>query len=414
MRLTRYYFLAFLLSVCAFASAQDVPKGLPVVYISTADGSPVTGRQWRQGTRVRICRADGSTDYDSADAAVKAHGNSSFQKPKKPLTLKLGSPVSVLGMTANTKWFFVSNFMDHSLLRNSLALTAAKLTSMAWTSDWRLVNVVENGKYIGCYLIGEEIHVGKHWVDADPATGFLVELDAYPGDEYRLATAHRQLPVNVRFPKEPTRERMDSIKKVLDDIEAVLYKGGAKDYAALYRSRLNLDSFVDYLIIYELCQNAEPNGPRSCYMYLGRDGKLCAGPVWDFDLAFEDMGLDSGGDIRPSRFGSEGVRRLTVDSLYNSRALWYGQLLKDPVFCRRLAERWTALRPRFASLADSLDRWRQAIAPSATADQQMWGRLDPARFDNTGSFEASVANLRATFLRRIEALDRLFAYGGRH
>lgn len=107
----RYCFLAFLLSVCAFASAQDVPKGLPVVYISTADGSPVTGRDWRQGTRVRICRADGSTDYEGADAAVKAHGNSSFQKPKKPLTLKLGSPVSVLGMTANTKWFFVSNFM---------------------------------------------------------------------------------------------------------------------------------------------------------------------------------------------------------------------------------------------------------------------------------------------------------------
>lgn len=409
MRLLPAIIAALLLALCPKAHAQAMPSGLPVVYITTADKTPVTGKEWRPNTHVRICNADGSTSYECGDAEVKAHGNSSFNKPKKPLTLKFAAPVSVLGMTANRKWFFVSNFMDHSLLRNSLALTIARQTSLAWTSSWRLVNVVENGEYTGCYMIGEEIHAGKSWVDTDLENGFLVEMDEYPNEHFRFDTPHRKLPVNVRFPKDPTQQRMDSIRQVFAVVEEALYGNGADtNLAKLYERSMNLNSFVDYLIVYELCQNAEPNGPRSCYMFLAKDGKLCAGPVWDFDLAFENMGLDSGGDIRPERFHLSNVRALTVDSLYDSRALWYGRLLADSAFRQRLAERWTELRPRFASLADSLDAWKRQIEPSAIADQAKWGSLDPARFDNTGSFEASFSNLRATYLRRLAVLDRFF------
>lgn len=395
------------MALCISAFGQNVPSGLPVVNITTSDNTPVVGREWQPNTEVRICNADGTLSYETNDAQVKAHGNSSFNKPKKPLTLKFNKPVSILGMTPNKKWFFVSNFMDHSLLRNSLALTAARQTSMAWNSDWRLVNVFENEKYIGCYLIGEEIHAGKEWVDTDLKSGFLVELDNYPGDEYRFETKYRQLPVNVRYPKEPMRERLDSIKQVFDAIEGRLYKGNTS-LEGLYDKYINLDSYVDYYIVYELCMNAEPNGPRSCYMYLGKDGKLNASPVWDFDLAFENMGLDAGGDIRPERFHLKNVRNLTVDSLYDSRALWYSRLLKDSIFHNRLHKRWTELKPKFVSLADSLDAWKTMIEPSTIADQQMWGGKDPARFDNTGSFENYFANLRKTYLHRIKVLDSLF------
>lgn len=403
----RARFLLFTVLLAVQCMAQSVPRGLSVVYITTADNKPVVGREWRPKTRVRICNADGAVSYATNDAQVKAHGNSSFNKPKKPLTLKFNEPVSVIGMTANKMWFFVSNLMDHSLLRNSLALAAARQTSMTWNSDWRLVNVVENGNYIGCYLIGEEIHAGEKWVDIDLNNGFLVELDNYPGDEYRFETKYRRLPVNVRYPKEPSENRLDSIKQVFDVIEDKLYNGNAS-LKEIYDKCINLDSYVDYYIVYELCMNAEPNGPRSCYMYLGKDGRLNAGPVWDFDLAFENMGLDAGGDIRPERFHLRDVRNLTVDSLYDSRALWYDRLLKDSTFRNRLRERWTELKPKFVSLADSLDKWKAMIEPSAIADQQMWGGKDPARFDNTGSFEVSFANLRKTFLHRIEALDSLF------
>lgn len=399
----RNILILLLLVICTAAQAVEVPDGLPVIYIDTADSTGIVSREWRPGTHVRVCEATGKVNYECFDAAARAHGNSSFNKPKKPLTLEFSTPVSLLGMTANSKWFLVSNFMDHSLLRNSLALSAAAMTSLDWTPGWRLVNVVENGEYIGCYLAAEEIHVGKEWVDTDPKTGFLVELDAYeeaqPG---YFQTGRAKLPAKVRYPENPSTERLDSIKAVFTRVENELYGGHNLDC-------IDLDSFVDYYIVYELCQNAEPNGPRSCYMFLGRGGRLNAGPVWDFDLAFEDMGLDSGGNIRPERFHLPDVRNLTVDSLYDSEALWYGQLLKEKSFRKRLSERWTYLKPGFLSLADSLSRWKETIEPSATADQEKWDSLDPAKFDNTGSFQASYENLRSTYLHRIDALDKLFS-----
>lgn len=401
--------LAVALTACVGARADGVPKGLPAVSITTRDGSHVADRQWHAGTKVAISWADGRLSYSCEDAQVKAHGNSSFAKPKKPLTLKFVSPVSVLGMKENRKWFLVSNFMDHSLLRNSLALTAASLTGMAWTSSWRLVNVIENGRYIGVYLVGEEIHVGKDWVDSDPQSGFLVEMDAYPDEGPRFETRYRRLPCNVRYPSSPSEGRFDSIRRAFDDIEEVLYgNGGDDNLLGRLEPLADITTLIDYYIIYELCQNAEPNGPRSVYFYKARDGRLCAGPVWDFDLAFEDMGLDSGGDIRPARFHMSGVRALTTDSLYDSHALWYERLLADSAFRHRLSTRWQELRPRFMTLTDSLDGWRRALEPSALADQAMWGALDPARFDNQPSFESSFLNLRATLIRRIEALDEKF------
>lgn len=221
----------------------------------------------------------------------------------------------------------------------------------------------------------------------------------------KFETPRRRLPVNVRHPGDPSAPRLASIRAVFAQAEDALYDGCL---APALDSLLDLASFADYLIVYELCQNAEPNGPRSCYMHLGRDGRLRAGPAWDFDLAFVDVGLDSGGDIRPSRLALPGVRPLTVDSLYNGGALWYGRLMADAGFRKRLAERWAELRPSFAGLVDSLDAWRPVVEPSALADQRMWGALDPARFDNTPGFAESFAALRSTLCRRLEALDRIF------
>lgn len=411
MSLSRLVSLLSLLAAHLSAWADNPPDGLPVVYVTTPDGGPVDSRQWRPGATVEVRGTDGAVDCEHT-AAVRAFGNSSFAKPKKPLALRFDTAVSLLGLAANERWFLVSNFMDHSLVRNALALTAAGMTSLPWTPGWRLVNVVENGRHVGVYTLGEEIRVGAGRVDTDSASGFLVELDSYPGDEARFTTPRRRLPVNVRHPKSPSAARLDSIRTVFARAEDALYGhwGRDGDLAPACDSLIDLASFVDYLIVYELCQNAEPNGPRSCYMHLGRDGRLVAGPVWDFDLAFIDVGLDAGGDIRPSRLSLPGVRPLTVDSLYNGDALWYGRMLADAGFRERLAERWAELRPSFASLVDSLDAWRPAVAPSALADQQMWGGRDPARFDNAAGFAESFAALRSTLRRRMEALDKIFRH----
>lgn len=381
---------------------------LPVVHITTEDDTPITSREeWRKNTLVCIVTPDGDTLYHSPNASVKSRGHSTFSKPKKPYTLKLEEASPLLGMQPHKRWVLLANFMDHSLLRNSLALAIARQTSLDWTPDSRLVDVVVNGRSQGCYLLCEAIRIDKHRVDIDEESGFLLEMDIYPDDAYRFETKHRHLPVNVAYPKEPTDEQKKYIADYLNKIEELLYNGSA-NLDVLYRDYLDMDSFVDWWLIHELTQNAEPNGPRSCYMYKDKDGLLKAGPVWDFDLAFISVGLDKGGDLRPSRLNRTDVIRLNGDSLYNRKALWYDRLLQDPTFVHRIQARWKQLAPGFRALVDQLDAWQTLIEPSALADEALWKGQDPARFDIFTEWRSSVANLKKVYAYRIERLNQWF------
>ena len=140
-------------------------------------------------------------------------------------------------------------------------------------------------------------------------------------------------------------------------------------------------------------------------MYKDKDSLLKAGPVWDFDLAFIEVGLDKDGNIRPARLHLPDVPLLTVDSLYNRKALWYDQLLEDPVFRRQVQVRWQELEPRFRAIAGEIE---EKIEASALADERLWQGQDPARFDTHTTFHASVKNLKQTYLKRIDVLKQKF------
>ena len=46
---------------------------------------------------------------------------------------------------------------------------------------------------------------------------------------------------------------------------------------------MDINSEIDYFFIQELTFNDEYKHPKSVYMLIDGDGKLTAGPVWDFD-----------------------------------------------------------------------------------------------------------------------------------
>lgn len=401
----------FLLVLIVSTSSVYATHQLPTLYLDTPDGTGITSTdEWQQHIRLRIVMPDGNTNYQSDSNSAKIRGHSTATKAKKPYALRLEKRASLLGMNAHKRWVLLANVMDHSHVRNALALSAARQTALKWTPDFRWVDVVLNGQPQGCYLLCEQIRVDRHRVDVDEDEGWLLEVDAYFDEPYRFRTAHRNLPVNIKAPDKPTATQMDYIKHYLDSIESRLYDVRQDaGLLPLYRDYIDAKSFADWWIIHEVTQNAEPNGPRSCYLYKDKGGKLYAGPVWDFDLAFIDVDLDAGGDLRPTRLNRPDVTRLTGDSLYNRRALWYDRLLQDKTFRRLVQRRWQELSPRFRALAQDIDRWHDLLRPSAEDDERLWPAADPARFDPYPTFEASLQHVKRAWLYRIDRLDEMLA-----
>lgn len=402
-------FIVLLMALAVMAPPAIAGGNLPTVYIETPGSEPVGSRDvWLPRCRVRIVAPDGIEVFETKTAEIKGRGHSTFAKPKKPLAMRFGKRTPLLGMGAGKRWVLLADFMDHSRLRNRLALAMARATGMEWTPACRHVDVVVNGRPQGCYLLTEQVRVARGRVDIDERRGVLLEVDSYDDGDPRFLTAVRRLPVSVKSPSHPSAAMVDSVRRFLDGIEQNLYFPPKNGRFHIERY-LVLGSFADWWLVNEAAQNAEPNGPRSCYLYRDGGGLLTAGPVWDFDLAFITVGLDGDGNLRPARFSRPGAVRLTADSVYNRRALWYDRLLSDSSFVSLLSSRWQSLRPAWAALADSIDCWRREIEPSALADEALWRGQDPARFDTCATFRSAVCHLRATYVSRLAAMDSIVA-----
>ena len=383
----------------SFFSKGKETGGLPVVSIVIPeDAAPVIRNEWTENCSVKIFNADGKRVYKSPYAELEGRGHSTADKPKRPYNIKLDHEMPLFGMPAHDKWALLAGFFDHSLMRNALGTEVARQTSLAATTP--------QGRFVILELKGNKalpenapINQGIYYMcervmDMVGDETILLEFDAYAVNEDQF-TFHTNsgLPVSIRSKKDLTMRQLEEVKRIVNE---------ADDNPI---EHIDFDTFADYYLVQELCQNAEPNGPRSCFMHLLPNGKLAAGPVWDFDLAFITVGIDKGNDLRPMRkVGMDGVRLLTADSLYNTNALWYGRLLKDSAFAKHVKNRWQILKPRFEKLTACIDSIDRLIRPLAEADQKRWNTVEPARFDTCTTYASAIATLKANYMRRIEMM----------
>lgn len=380
--------------VWTLSPSQSESSSLPHIKIDLPHDAPALSRtEWTDECRVRIFDEEGKRLYATAHLSLRGRGNSTFDKPKRPYKLKFETARSLFGLPANTKFNLLSCFFDHALIRNELAFEVCRQTSLASTTpQGRFVKVTVNGEYQGIYYLCQGVR------DRMDEETLLLEFDTYAVHEekHTFYTDVQKLPVAVRQPEKLPAILFDEVRHIVNQAEQAPLE------------HIDLETFADYFLVHELCQNGEPNGPRSCFMHALPNGRLAAGPAWDFDLAFINVNVDEKHDLRPQRLSHlPGLRHLNGDSLYNAQALWYARLMKEEVFVDCVKTRWQLLKPRFEALTQHIDSLHSLLEEEAIIDQQKWNHLEPARFDSCTTYQSAIATLRNTYVQRIEKLDSL-------
>ena len=138
---------------------------LPVLYIETEDGNPVTTKEYYVTANLRI---QGNEEYEQqylGKTQIKGRGNSSWNTyPQKPYKLKLDKKTTLFGFGKSKHWVLISNFNDKCALRNYVASQLAKeLGIIGMEMTW--VDVVLNGEAKGCYMLSQQVRVDKNSVD---------------------------------------------------------------------------------------------------------------------------------------------------------------------------------------------------------------------------------------------------------
>lgn len=380
-------------------TAEDT--GLPRVYITTPGGVGINSKDvYVEDGTLSIFDKNGGLELNIL-SDFKGRGNSTWQMPKKPYAIKLSSKAEVMGMPKHKRWVLLANWVDRTLLRNDIAFEIAKkCPALPWTPRGEFVELYLNGKHRGNYYLCEHIKIDKNRVNIDeideetPETdlsgGYLLEFDTYSNAEINyFYTKHKNLPVTI---KEPDEEVITSwehpaytyIQDYVNSVEEALNKG---DYSEI-ETLIDVESYAEWWLLYNLVGNLEPNHPKSCYMYKKRNGKLYAGPAWDFDCA----------TFIPGRKGA-----------LLTQVLWYGYLFKHDAFKSLVKERWTVLKPEFEKVFTYIDEKAEYIRESNEINLEMWPVTQNVNEDIDLSYDDAVNRMKEAYRERITELDKVIS-----
>ena len=390
--------------------------GLPVVCVETEGGQAIVSKEDYVDATFSILGRGGYEGLEEVVCGIRGRGNTTWTWPKKPYLIKLDQKESVLGLPKHKRWVLLANFMDRTMMRNLVSMKVASLTSLDWTPRCVPVELVLNGKHQGNYLLIEQVRVDKNRVpvtemgpednEGEALTGgYLLELDFHYDNEIQWIdpNGHNNqwgsgVPFGIKSPDpdEITQRQVDYIKGYISETANALYGPGFADPETGYAKYIDVESFIDYWLIFEVMCNHELGNPGSVYMHKDRGGKLVAGPCWDFDWGVLSF-YTSPGEY----------------DLVNGNAIWYARLFQDPAFRERVRARFRELLPQLETIPDYMDECERLLTESATLNFKMWNPADD-RSQNGGniingdenlSFHNAVERLKSNYLKHLKVIE---------
>lgn len=416
---------------------------LPIVKISTGgqgipDEPKITAR-WSivdNGPGRTNFVSDPGNVYDGP-IGIERRGASSGGYPQASYAVELrkedGSEQSaaLFGWPEESDWTLISNYNDRSLMRNLLSYRMFQGMGH-YAPRARLVEVTLNGEYRGIYLFCERIKRDKGRVDiakmdgidlaGDALTGgYIFKIDYFDGsNSWQSAYASNPpfgRPIHfVYYTPKPTdiqAAQKSYLQNFVNNMEKALYGNQFTDPSQGYRQYLDVESFIDYLIVQEVARNID-GFKKSSYFWKDRDsegGLLHAGPVWDFDWAWKNIDEC---DIFRATNGSGFAYRINDCNGDIPAPGWFPRLLRDTFFANRLRCRYDTLRKGLLSSEQTL-QFMDSIALSVQSAQMRhfarWNILGI----NTGtpevppiptSYTGEISKLKTWIQLRLAWLDR--------
>ncbi|MBS1654959.1 MAG: CotH kinase family protein [Bacteroidetes bacterium] len=360
-------------------SAQTLTtSNLPIIIINTS-GQPIPDEPKitadmgiiYNGEGVRNNVTDPYNHYNGK-IGIEIRGESSQMFPMKSYSIELrdnsgnSKDKSLFGLPKESDWVLYAPYNDKTLMHNFLAYTMSREMGH-WAANCRFVEMIIDGDYKGIYVFMEKLKRNSGRVNipkmaatdisGDAVTGgYIISIDKDANAWYStykpLSSKNNQMiQFSYVYPKveDIVTEQANYIKFYVDSFEAALYRNDYQDKAKGWRRFADEKSFIDYLLVNEVSRNVDAYR-LSAYLYKGRQssgGKLTAGPVWDYDLAFRNANYCSGSDSTGWAYDFNSV----CPDDYWQIPFWWSKFKTDTTFQSDLRCRWKQLRQ--TSLSDS-------------------------------------------------------------
>ena len=410
MKTKRIFLLCFVAFLFLNVQAQTfTDSNLPIVVIETDNGANIPDEPKVLGTMKIIWHQDGSRNYMSdidnpeflnydGRIGIERRGSSSQNFNKKPYALETlqddnvtNNNVSIFNMPEENDWILNSLAYDQTGMRDFLSYELSEALGQ-YASRRQYCEVVINGDYKGLYVFMEKIKADKGRVNIEKMDqacnqypevtgGYIVKADkttggdpvawtmqGYGGGGWGGWGSSTDFIMHYPKPTEVTNTQKNYIHGVFDDLASVSNQHNTSAASGI-PSVIDIPSFVDFYMIAEFSSNVDVYS-LSTFFHKDRCGKLRAGPVWDYNLAF---GYDAFGNR--SRY--DVWQFSNTDN--NGPKFWW-DLFETEQFRCYMARRWFELTEpgqplNYDRVCSRIDEIDTLIAEAIDRDNQRWHQM---------------------------------------
>ncbi len=418
-----------------------VDNGIPVVYINI-DESDVTIEEMNEspdhsvtcegtmsltvpeGFRYSDMPDDAEcVGFTDIDIKIRGRGNSSWEANKKPYKIKLDKKTDVFGLGANKHWVLLANAFDPTLNRDRITAWLGNQLGFGFTPTGYPVDVVMTGsefgsKYIGSYILSEQVRVGENRVEIaeldetaseglDITGGYLLQnpaqlredsADIYTldsGEQWATDTPTYDVGYDDDAYENPAQQQyIKSYLQKLDD--ALVGKSGD------YKDYMDMESAAKYWLVNQFTMNGDGYATGSTYIYKDKDteaaeSKLFWGPLWDFDYAYEQSD--------------------TIEGFQTNDGVWENALLSDKGeggFIDEVVKYWPEMKGYLQEVTRDggiLDQYYEETKASAEKDivlnptEPGGGYIRPSEMDIPETYEGRIERLKNWINNRMAWMD---------
>ena len=399
-------------------------SNLPIVLIETAQGQEIPNDPKIDATMKIIYRDNGQRNsladvgnptalsYDGP-IKIEYRGSSSSLLDKKQYAFTpyddLGDKINVpfLDMPTENDWILSGLAYDPSFMRDFLSYRLANLTNN-YASRGRYCEVVLNGSFQGIYVLQEKLKADDSRIDIKKIKdvdltlpkltgGYITKTDKIEGSDTQAWSMPNYGGWESNFVHEhpkPTTvmpEQDTYIRNEFETLQAYVASPSNSTITQGYPSVIDIPSFVDFMILNELSSNAD-GYEFSTFFHKDRNGKLRAGPIWDFNLTF-------GNDLFQWGYDRSHTDIWQFDDQGNMGPKFWKDLFDDPVFNCYLTKRWQELTapgmPLNSTEIFSLIDATQTLISEAVARQEIVS-------GTTGDFNENIIEMKEFISERIQ------------
>ena len=407
----RNVLLVLLIIMSLWGLAQNfTDSNLPIVVINTDNGANIPDEPKVPGTMKIIWHQDGSrnymTDIDNPEflnydgrIGIEMRGSSSqTMLNKKPYALETREDddinnrnVSILGMPAENDWVLNSLAYDQTGMRDVLAYELSNRLGQ-YASRSMYCEVVINGDYKGLYAFMEKIKpddnrvniekmdancnnypevTGGYITKADKTTGgdpVAWTMQGYGGGGWWGWGVSTDFIHHYPKPADITNTQNNYIKSVFTSLASVANQHNTSVTSGI-PSIIDIPSFVDFMIMAEFTSNVDVYS-LSTFFHKDRMGKLRAGPIWDYNLAFGYDAFGNRSKYNVWQFNNED----------NNGPKFWKDLFDTDLFRCYFAKRWFEMTAsgqplNYDFVCNRIDDIDALIAEAVARDNQRWNQM---------------------------------------